>query len=333
MTKEQEEEEIEAEILKEDSAESTDPLFWEKLLRHHYEQHQEDTVKLLGKGKRTRKPVNYNYNLAELSSATMRQQTEILNSGGSQGDGNSDSSDYSADEADDDSDGEDYDDGQKKQKVNYGRGRDGKERPVPPLLARVGGNIEVLGFNARQRKAFLNAIMRYGMPPPDAFNSQWVARDLRCKGDKEFKAYVAMFMRHLCEPYQQDRDVFQDGVPREGMSRQQILTRLGTMGLIRRKIQEFESVNGQWSMPELNPDYVPPKVANKEQPESELERIAVDGEDKMDTDASGKDKEAAAKDETSIAEMLKPDPACKSLFKHLWLLFVFIGILLWAGPK
>lgn len=33
--------------------------------------------------------------------------------------------------------------------------------------------LQVLGFNARQRKAFLNAIMRYGMPPQDAFNSQW----------------------------------------------------------------------------------------------------------------------------------------------------------------
>ena len=32
---------------------------------------------------------------------------------------------------------------------------------------------QVLGFNARQRKAFLNAIMRWGMPPQDAFNSQW----------------------------------------------------------------------------------------------------------------------------------------------------------------
>ena len=32
---------------------------------------------------------------------------------------------------------------------------------------------QVLGFNARQRKAFLNAVMRYGMPPQDAFNSQW----------------------------------------------------------------------------------------------------------------------------------------------------------------
>lgn len=34
--------------------------------------------------------------------------------------------------------------------------------------------LQVLGFNARQRKAFLNAIMRYGMPPQDAFNSQWL---------------------------------------------------------------------------------------------------------------------------------------------------------------
>lgn len=35
--------------------------------------------------------------------------------------------------------------------------------------------IQVLGFNARQRKAFLNAVMRWGMPPQDAFNSQWYA--------------------------------------------------------------------------------------------------------------------------------------------------------------
>ena len=56
-----------------------------------------------------------------------------------------------------------------------------KDRPLPPLLARVGGNIEVLGFNARQRKSFHNVIMRYGMPPQDALNSQWLVRDLRGK--------------------------------------------------------------------------------------------------------------------------------------------------------
>lgn len=46
---------------------------------------------------------------------------------------------------------------------------------------------QVLGFNARQRKAFLNAVMRYGMPPQDAFTNQWLVRDLRGKSEKEFK--------------------------------------------------------------------------------------------------------------------------------------------------
>ena len=36
-----------------------DTAFWEKLLRHHYEQHQEDVAKSMGKGKRVRKQVNY----------------------------------------------------------------------------------------------------------------------------------------------------------------------------------------------------------------------------------------------------------------------------------
>lgn len=46
---------------------------------------------------------------------------------------------------------------------------------------------QVLGFNTRQRKAFLNAIMRWGMPPQDAFNSHWLVRDLRGKSEKEFR--------------------------------------------------------------------------------------------------------------------------------------------------
>lgn len=49
---------------------------------------------------------------------------------------------------------------------------------------------QVLGFNARQRKAFLNAIMRWGMPPQDAFNSHWLVRDLRGKSEKEFRYWI-----------------------------------------------------------------------------------------------------------------------------------------------
>lgn len=56
---EEEGEEVETEILKQE-AESADPAYWEKLLRHHYEQQQEDIARTLGKGKRLRKQVNYN---------------------------------------------------------------------------------------------------------------------------------------------------------------------------------------------------------------------------------------------------------------------------------
>jgi len=38
-------------------AEAADPDYWEKLLRHHYEQFQEDEARHLGKGKRIRKQV------------------------------------------------------------------------------------------------------------------------------------------------------------------------------------------------------------------------------------------------------------------------------------
>jgi len=47
------------EVLKQE-AEHADPAYWEKLLRHHYEQQQEDLTRSLGKGKRVRKQVNYN---------------------------------------------------------------------------------------------------------------------------------------------------------------------------------------------------------------------------------------------------------------------------------
>uniref|UniRef100_A0A452TMF6 Chromodomain-helicase-DNA-binding protein 4 n=1 Tax=Ursus maritimus TaxID=29073 RepID=A0A452TMF6_URSMA len=221
------EEEVEREIIKQE--ESVDPDYWEKLLRHHYEQQQEDLARNLGKGKRIRKQVNYNDDW--------------------QDDQSDNQSDYSVASEEGD---EDFDERSEAPRRPSRKGlRNDKDKPLPPLLARVGGNIEVLGFNARQRKAFLNAIMRYGMPPQDAFTTQWLVRDLRGKSEKEFKAYVSLFMRHLCEPGADGAETFADGVPREGLSRQHVLTRIGVMSLIRKKVQEFEHVNGRWSMPEL----------------------------------------------------------------------------------
>merc|ERR1711988_1974315 len=247
QTKEGGDQEEDIEILKQE-ADNTDPAYWEKLLRHHYEQAQEDISRSMGKGKRVRKQVNYG------------DGGEVVTSG-RDGDGSwqENMSDYNSDfSMPSDDDGEDGDfggddgdgDGRSRRDIRRDMKRD-KDRPPPPLLARVAGNIEVLGFNARQRKSYLNAIMRYGMPPQDVFNSQWLVRDLRGKSEKCFRAYTSLFMRHLCEPGNENNETFADGVPREGLSRQHILTRIGVMSLIRKKVQEFENINGKHSMPHL----------------------------------------------------------------------------------
>ncbi|XP_037388156.1 chromodomain-helicase-DNA-binding protein 5 isoform X3 [Pygocentrus nattereri] len=229
------EEEVQREIIKQE--ENVDPDYWEKLLRHHYEQQQEDLARNLGKGKRIRKQVNYN----DTSQEDQEWQDDLSDN----------QSEYSVGSEDEDEDFEERPEGGRRQSRR--QLKSDRDKPLPPLLARVGGNIEVLGFNARQRKAFLNAIMRWGMPPQDAFNSHWLVRDLKGKSEKEFRAYVSLFMRHLCEPGADGAETFADGVPREGLSRQHVLTRIGVMSLVRKKVQEFEHVNGKYSSPELIP--------------------------------------------------------------------------------
>ncbi|GAA6091161.1 chromodomain-helicase-DNA-binding protein 5 isoform X1 [Tachysurus ichikawai] len=229
------EEEVQREIIKQE--ENVDPDYWEKLLRHHYEQQQEDLARNLGKGKRIRKQVNYN----DTSQEDQEWQDDLSDN----------QSEYSVGSEDEDEDFEERPEGGRRHSRR--QLKSDRDKPLPPLLARVGGNIEVLGFNARQRKAFLNAIMRWGMPPQDAFNSHWLVRDLKGKSEKEFRAYVSLFMRHLCEPGADGAETFADGVPREGLSRQHVLTRIGVMSLVRKKVQEFEHVNGKYSTPDLIP--------------------------------------------------------------------------------
>merc|ERR1712218_660189 len=215
-------------------------------------------------GKRVRKQVNY----GDGGEVTTREDNSWQEN----------VSDYNSDfslPSDDDKEDDDFDDkndpegpdGRSRRDIRRDMKRE-KDRPLPPLLARVGGNIEVLGFNARQRKSYLNAIMRYGMPPQDVFNSQWLVRDLRGKSEKCFRAYTSLFMRHLCEPGNENNETFADGVPREGLSRQHVLTRIGVMSLIRKKVQEFENINGKHSMPHLI-------IKKKKKP------ITLDGDDEV----------------------------------------------------
>ncbi|KAG7259822.1 hypothetical protein CRUP_025371, partial [Coryphaenoides rupestris] len=119
-------EEVEREIIKQE--ENVDPDYWEKLLRHHYEQQQEDLASKLGKGKRNRKPVNYN------DAAPEDQDNQ---------------SEYSVGSEEED---EDFDERPEGRRRSGRQLRNDKDKPLPPLLARVGGNLEVLGFNTRQEE-------------------------------------------------------------------------------------------------------------------------------------------------------------------------------------
>uniref|UniRef100_A0A0N4ZGI1 DNA helicase n=1 Tax=Parastrongyloides trichosuri TaxID=131310 RepID=A0A0N4ZGI1_PARTI len=269
-TKEVEEEE-EPEVIKQDDHEP-DPDYWEKLLRHHYEQDQESELQNLGKGKRLRKQVNYAANgpTQEWQQVTIENEGEF-------------SEDFS--DVDDQSEGGDSDaDGiaEARKRKRYG------DDKLPPLLSKVNGQMEVLGFNPRQRKAFYNAIMRWGMPPSDAYQSQWLTRDLKSKSERVFKAYSSLFMRHLCEPVTENAEYFSDGVPKEGISRHHILARMGIMCLIRRKVQEFESFNGEWSMPEVKEKMEKEAAEAVEKAEAE----AIGGENMIynDEESQTKDK-------------------------------------------
>ncbi|KAK3592589.1 hypothetical protein CHS0354_001757 [Potamilus streckersoni] len=277
-----EDEEPETEILKQE-AEHADPAYWEKLLRHHYEQQQEDLARTLGKGKRIRKQVNYNDAMSGHDDEAWKESISDFDS------------DFSQSEHEDE---DDDDFNEQKELRGRSRTRAEKDRPLPPLLARVNGQIEVLGFNARQRKAFLNAVMRYGMPPQDAFNSQWLVRDLRGKSEKVFKAYVSLFMRHLCEPGADNSETFADGVPREGLSRQHVLTRIGIMSLVRKKVQEFEAINGTHSMPYLMATEAVEKLKKeKETVASPAVKGKEDGDKKEDGEKEGEKENKEDKEE------------------------------------
>lgn len=152
------------------------------------------------------------------------------------------------------------------------------------------------------------------MPPQDAFNSQWLVRDLRGKSERNFKAYVSLFMRHLCEPGADNAETFADGVPREGLSRQHVLTRIGIMSLIRKKVQEFEHINGTLSMDLPEP---PPGLnGNTETVEGQTPSGSTPNESKATTPAATPASANEGTQDTADSQQSesqdKPDGACVS---------------------
>lgn len=161
-----------------------DPDYWEKLLRHHYEQQQEDLARNLGKGKRIRKQVNYNDGSQEDRGVCGRprppptgRSTRAVGPAHLpslppdwQDDQSDNQSDYSVASEEGDEDFDERSEGERgavlpvvqllhcllscqnhsliflftaPRRPSRKGLRNDKDKPLPPLLARVGGNIEV----------------------------------------------------------------------------------------------------------------------------------------------------------------------------------------------
>lgn len=129
--------------------------------------------------------------------------------------------------------------------------------------------------------------MRFGLPNLDYnfTDSQFYARELKSKPEKHLRAYTSLFMNHLCEPGDPNSSTFEDGVPKDGLNISHVLSRIGIISLIKRKVYEFESINGCISMKIIRRKVKP---QSDEKPASEEPAAAENDEVKKETDESEK---------------------------------------------
>lgn len=122
---------------------------------------------------------------------------------------------------------------------------------------------QVLGFTPKHRKLFLDLVMRFGLPnlEQSISDSQFFVRELKNKPEKHLRAYASLFISHLCEPGDPSATTFEDGVPKEGINVGQVLTRIGIISLIKRKVFEYQEKHGLVSFKVAKKPVVPAVVA------------------------------------------------------------------------
>ena len=71
-----------------------------------------------------------------------------------------------------------------------GRKRYDRNAPktMPPKYQKTTKDFEVFGFHSRQRRAYVNLCMRYGLPPKENFQDRWIVRELSRKVNCNFVA-------------------------------------------------------------------------------------------------------------------------------------------------
>ncbi len=212
--------EVAAAELVEEVAEN--PSYWERLLHAHHEREQDRVAEGMGKGKRSRKLVDY-------FAAGMEQM--YMDESDSDEVPPEDVSDYTEESSGDE---------QYEEKTKDRRGRVKRTYIKPPLMVNRKGKLDVLGFTNRQRQAFIRTVMKFGL------GNDWIevfgrTMHFRRKRREELLDYGRLVMQHLCEP-ESASQTFLDGVPKEDISRQDLLDRIGTIALVRNKVDQCRSL-------------------------------------------------------------------------------------------
>eukprot|EP00250_Pteridium_aquilinum_P017954 c23861_g1_i1 orf=626-5110(-) len=199
--------------------------YWDELLKQRYEeQQQRDAAAQLGKGKRARKQVfpSGEDDLAGMASVSSDDEDEegFPETAGTET-------------------GKEIADGlEKRPPIPKKKPRVEPSEPAgpPPLIQGEGKSLKILGFNRKQRAAFVQILMRFGLG--DFSWSEFLPR-MRPKTAEEIKDYGTLFLTHIAEDISESPN-FSDGVPKEGLRIQDVLVRLAILHLIQDKVKDIK---------------------------------------------------------------------------------------------
>ncbi|KAL8539594.1 hypothetical protein ACS0TY_001269 [Phlomoides rotata] len=200
--------------------------YWEDLLRDKFEVHKIEEFNSMGKGKRSRRQM---LSVEEDDLAGLQ--------------------DVSSDGEDDNYEAELTDNETAPvgtsavKRTHKKRARVDSSEGIP-FMEGEGKYLRVKGFNQSQRAVFVQVLMRFGTGKYDW--TEFVPR-LKQKSWKEIDEYGQLFLSHICEEVNQS-PTFKDGVPKEGLRTDDVLARIGELGVIRDKLKVFSGGSNGFPM-------------------------------------------------------------------------------------
>ncbi|XP_008377664.3 CHD3-type chromatin-remodeling factor PICKLE isoform X3 [Malus domestica] len=203
--------------------------YWEELLKDKYEVHKVEEFNALGKGKRSRKQ------MVSVDDDDLAGLEDVSSDG--------EDDNYEAEVMDGETSSSGTVSGGKRL-PNRKRSRVESMEP-PPLMEGEGRSFKVLGFNQSQRAMFVQVLMRgfflvirfSGMCRFGVGDYDWKEFTARMKKTfEEVDRYAKLFLEHIAEG-DNDSPTFADGVPKDGLRIGDVLIRVATLMLVKKRVE------------------------------------------------------------------------------------------------